>query len=74
MKIFQMTEVGSAEAGAPVANPSPARKILYYLRKRSNKTASDDMIVDEVFGGNRGEAQMAISRLIQARCIRNIGG
>ncbi len=69
-----MTDIGESEASSPVSNPSPARKVLYYLRRRSNVTASDDMIANTVFGGDQGEMQSAMSKLLRAKAVRVIGG
>lgn len=74
MKIYQMTDVGESEASSPVSNPTPARRVLYYLRKRTNRAASDDMITESVFGGDRGQTQVAMSRLVRAGAIKAIGG
>lgn len=74
MRIYAMTDIGDSEASAPVSNPSPARRLLYYLRKRANKAASDDMITQSVFNGDRGQAQMAISKCLNAKAIKSIGG
>jgi len=68
-----MTDVGESEASSPTANPSPARKVLYYLRRRSNRAASDDMIADTVFNGDKGATQMAMTRLMRAKAVRLVG-
>ena len=68
-----MTDVGESESSSPVGNPSPARRILYYLRKRTNNAASDDMIAATVFDGDKGQAQSALNRLAKAKAIRLIG-
>lgn len=74
MRIYQMTSIGEAEASSPTANPSPAKRILYYLRKRTNRAASDDMIAESVFGGDRASANSAIKRLVNANAVKAIGG
>ena len=74
MRIYQMTDIGESEASSPVNDPSPARMVLYYLRKRSNLAASDDMIAGTVFGGDKGATQLAMSRLLRAKAVRAIGG
>lgn len=74
MRIYQMTDIGESEASSPVSNPSPARKVLYYLRRRSNRAASDDMIAGAVFDGDNGATQLAMSRLLRAKAVRAIGG
>lgn len=74
MRIYQMTDVGNGLASMPESNPSASRRILYYLRKRNNWAASDDMIVEAVFGGDRAQAQVAMSKLLRARAVRSIGG
>lgn len=74
MKIYQITDIGESEASSPSTNPSPARKVLYYLRRRSNRAASDDMIAETVFGGDKSEAQTAMSKLMRARAVRLVGG
>lgn len=74
MRIYQITDVGESEASTPVNDPTPARRVLYYLRKRSNRAASDDMITSSVFGGDKGQANMAISRLLRANAVRTVGG
>ncbi len=68
-----MTDVGESESSSPVGNPSPARRILYYLRKRTNNAASDDMITEMVFGGDKGQAQSALNRLTKAKAVRLLG-
>ncbi len=73
MRIYQLTDVGESEASTPVNNPSPARRVLYYLRKRSNESASDDMISEMVFGGDRGQTQVALSNLMRAKAVRSLG-
>lgn len=72
MRIYQMTAVGESEACSPVSNPTDARRVLYYLRKRSNGSASDDMIAEMVFGGDRGQTQVALSKLKRAGAIRSL--
>jgi len=74
VRIYQITDVGESEASTPVNDPTPARRVLYYLRKRSNRAASDDMITSSVFGGDKGQANMAISRLLRANAVRTVGG
>ena len=74
MRIYQMTDVGEAEASAPVSNPSDARKVLYYLRRRSNRAASDDMISGAVFGGDSSKANVAMSALLRAHAVKSVGG
>jgi hypothetical protein len=74
MKIYQMTDVGESEASSPSSNPSSAKRVLYYLRKRTNRAASDDMIADSVFGGDKGQTQVAMSRLLRAGAVKAIGG
>lgn len=74
MRIYQMTDVGESEGATPVNDPTPARRVLYYLRKRSNRAASDDMITDNVFNGDKLETKKALGRLLQARAIISIGG
>lgn len=74
MKIYQITDIGDSEASTPVSNPSPARRALYYLRRRSNRAASDDMIADNVFGGDKSQAQSAMSKLVRAKAVRIVGG
>lgn len=74
MRIYQMTDIGESEASSPVSNPSPARKVLYYLRRRSNRAASDDMIADVVFGGDKGTMLLAMSRLLRAKAVKLVGG
>ena len=74
MRIYQLTDIGESEASSPVNNPSPARRVLYYLRRRSNRSASDDMIAETVFGGDKGEAQLAMSKLMRVKAVRTIGG
>lgn len=74
MRIYRITEIGESEASTPVNNPSPARRVLYYLRRRSNRAASDDMIADSVFGGDRGQLQVAMSRLLRAKAVSLVGG
>lgn len=75
MRIYQITDVGEAEASAPVSNPTPARRVLYYLRKRSNRAASDDMIVSELsrYDIDRSETRSALGKLVKARAIRALG-
>ncbi len=73
MKIYQLTTVGESEASSPDGNPSPAKRVLYYLRKRSNYAASDDMIAEMVFGGDKGQTSAALSRLMRAKAIRALG-
>ncbi len=68
-----MTDVGESEASTPVNQPSDARRILYYLRKRSNRAASDDMISEGVFSGNKSRANIAIGSLIKAKAAEYIG-
>jgi hypothetical protein len=74
MRIYQMTSIGDAEASSPTANPSPAKRVLYYLRKRTNRAASDDMIANFVFGGDKANANSAIRKLINANAVKAIGG
>lgn len=74
MRIYQMTDIGESEASSPVSSPSPARRVLYYLRRRSNRAASDDMIADAVFDGDKGATQLAMSRLVRAKAVRAVGG
>lgn len=74
MRIFQMTDIGESEASSPISNPTPAKRVLYYLRKRTNRAASDDMIADSVFGGDKSIANSAIKRLINAGAVKAIGG
>jgi len=74
VRIYQITDVGESEASTPVNDPTPARRVLYYLRKRSNRAASDDMITSSVFGGDKKQANMAISRLLRANAVRTVGG
>ena len=76
MRIYQITDVGESEASTPVNEPTPARRVLYYLRKRSNRAASDDMIASSVFGGDKGQASVAIGRLLRTQppAIKIIGG
>ena len=73
MRIYQLTDIGESEASSPVNNPSPARRVLYYLRRRSNRSASDDMIAETVFGGDKGEAQLAMNRLMRAKAVNLVG-
>ncbi len=73
MRIYQMTEIGGSEASSPDGNPLDAKRVLYYLRKRSNYAASDDMITWNVFGGDKGKARPAISRLLKAKAVRSLG-
>ena len=72
MKIYRMTDVGESEASSPVSNPSSARKVLYYLRRRSNHAASDDMICDAVFSGDKSQTNIALNRLLRANAIEAI--
>ena len=74
MRIYQLTDIGEHEASSPVNNPTPARRVLYYLRRRASRSASDEMITEMVFGGDKGEAQIAMSKLIRAKAVRLIGG
>lgn len=74
MRIYRITDIGEAEAGTPVTSPSGARRVLYYLHRRANRAASDDMIVSTVFGGDKNEAQIAISKCVKANAIRVVGG
>lgn len=74
MRIYQITDIGEHEASTPINNPTPARRVLYYLRKRTNRAASDDMIAQAVFNGDRGQTQMAIRKLLQVNAVRSIGG
>ena len=69
MRIYQITDIGESEASSPVSHPSPARRVLYYLRRRSNRAASDDMIASSVFGGDRAQLQVAMSRLLRAKAV-----
>jgi hypothetical protein len=73
MRIYRITDIGESEASSPVANPSPSMRVLYYLRRRNNRAASDDMVIDNVFGGDRGQAHAAINRLLRAKAIASIG-
>lgn len=74
MKIYQITDIGEAEASTPSSRPSSARRVLYYLRKRSNQAASDDMIVQSVFNGDKSEASSAINGCLRAKAVRIVGG
>lgn len=74
MRIYRLTDVGDSEASTPTPNPSDARRILYYLRRRSSRAASDDMIASSVFNGDRTQAQLAIGRLVRADAVRAVGG
>lgn len=74
MRIYQMTSIGEAEASSPTANPSPAKRVLYYLRKRTNRAASDDMITESVFDGDKSITNSAIKRLMSAGAVKAIGG
>ena len=74
MRIYRITDIGESEASTPVNNPSDARRVLYYLRRRSNRAASDDMIATAVFGGDKGQAQVAMSKLLRARAVNTVGG
>jgi len=73
MRIYRITDIGESEASTPVNNPSDARLALYYLRSRSNNTASDDMIAQAKFGGDRGRTQLAMSRLLRAKAVTLVG-
>lgn len=69
-----MTDIGESEASSPSSNPSPARRVLYYLRRRSNRAASDDMIAGAVFGGDINQTQVAMSKLARVKAVRVVGG
>jgi hypothetical protein len=73
MRIYQLTSIGESEASSPSSEPSDARKVLYYLRKRSNGAASDDMISEMVFGGNKSQAQIALSKLVRVKAVTPLG-
>lgn len=74
MRIYRLTEIGDSEASSPVSNPTDARRILYYLRRRGNHAASDDMIANAVFENDKSKMNMAISKLLKANAIQSIGG
>lgn len=69
-----MTDIGESEASSPSHDPTPARRVLYYLRKRSNRAASDDMIANAVFDGDKSATQVAMSRLMKVNAVRVVGG
>lgn len=76
MKIYQMTDLGEAEAASPESNPSDAKRVLYFLRKRSNRTASDELIAQSVFDGDRARAGQAMRILNNPRvnAVRLVSG
>lgn len=74
MRIYAMTDIGESEASSPVNDPSPARKVLYYMRRRSSRAASDDMIASSVFDGDRSQANSAIGKLLKVKAVRQVGG
>lgn len=71
--LYQLTDVGDSEAGTPDAQPSDAKRVLYYLRKRANETASKDMITAIVFDGDDERARAAISRCVNLKAVRILG-
>jgi hypothetical protein len=73
MIIYQMTAIGDSEASSPVSNPTDARRVLYYLRRRSNHAASDDMITASVFQGDKASMRRAMSILVKAQAVQTVG-
>jgi len=73
MRIYQLTDIGEGLASSPTHNPSPARRVLYYLRRRSNSSASDEMIAETVFGGDKGQTQLAMNRLMRVKAVNLVG-
>ena len=74
MKIYSLTDIGDSEAASPASTPSDAQRVLYYLRKRANRTASDDMISTSIFSGDKFRASRAIGRCMIARAVKQLGG
>lgn len=73
MRIYQLTDIGNAEASVPASDVTPSMKVLYYLRKRSNRTASDDMIAQSLFNGDISQAHDAIRKALSAKAIKAVG-
>jgi hypothetical protein len=72
MKIYRLTDVGEGEANTPDPSPSSAKKVLYYLRRRPNWSATSDMIASNVYGGDVNKSQVDLSRLVRANAIKAV--
>ena len=70
MRIYAITDIGRAEASTPKYRASDAMMVLYYLRKRNNGTASDEMIANSKFSGDLNRAKVAIAVAKRAGAIR----
>jgi hypothetical protein len=61
MRMYSLTSVGDAQASASVPNPSPAQRVLYWM-KRNGGHGSDEQMAGQL-GMDGTQLQMILNKM-----------
>jgi len=70
MRIYILTRIGEAISSSPVSNPSDARKVLYFMRRKGGR-ATDEEIKEFVVDGSQMHTTM--NKLIRVKAVTVVG-
>ncbi len=69
MKIYLLTRIGESLSSNPVSNPSDARKVLYFMRRKGGRATSEE-IQEFVVGA---EMYTTMNKLIRVKAVTVVG-
>lgn len=70
MRVYQLTSLGETTASAIVPNPSPAMRILYYLRRHGGSTTDDQIKLYSGIGNH--DVAVLLQQLVNRHMVEKV--